>query len=92
MCLAGMSRAGNAVDGRSRSGPAASGTISGGRGESCSGILYTVRHSAGNITNPLCSARKIRQILRHPKGSEDSERSEDLKFADIFSNSRDLIV
>ncbi len=81
MCLAGMSRAGRAVDCRSRSGPAASGNISGGREESYSGKNCTAQR---RITNPLCSAREIRQILRHPKGSDDSKRAEDMKSAEIF--------
>jgi hypothetical protein len=58
-------------------GPQPQGTSQGG-GKSPAQVK-TVRRSAGNITNPLCSDREIRQILRHPKGSEDSERSEDLK-------------
>ncbi len=64
-------------------GPQPQGTSQGG-GKSPAQVK-TVRRSTGNITKPLCSARKIRQILRHPKGSEASDRSEeDLKFEEIF--------
>ncbi len=72
-------------------GPEPQGTSQGG-GKSPAQVK-TVRSSAGNITKPLCSPR---EILRHPKGSEDSERAEDLKFAEIFfcttihANSKDL--
>jgi hypothetical protein len=50
------------VVGRSRSGPAASGNISGGREESCSGILYSILYGVAQATLRIRCAQPEKSV------------------------------